>query len=60
MAARQNSKIRRAVRRRYAARKQVRQTDQGQQDMFPDTGRVCVATEVGVAKLREIRRMLNV
>ena len=58
MAARQNSKIRRKARRRYAVRKQGKESRQGQQDMFPTTGRVCVALAEGVEKLAEIRRKL--
>jgi hypothetical protein len=57
MAARINSKIRRQA-RRHAARKQVRQTTEGQQDLFPSTGKVYVGHGEGLAKLAEIRRSL--
>jgi len=60
MAARINSKIRRQARRKYAARKrQVKQSKQGQQDLFPTTGKVCVSQAVGEAKLAEIMKNLN-
>ena len=59
MAARINSKIRRQARRKYAARRQVKQSKQGQQDLFPTTGKVCVSQVVGEAKLAEIRRNLT-
>lgn len=54
MARRINSK----AERRAARRKQMNQTDQGQQDMFPTTGKMCVGYAVGLRKLAEIRRGL--
>ena len=57
MAARINSKIRRQA-RRHAARRQVNQADQGQQDLFPKIGKMCVGYAVGLKKLAEIRRSL--
>lgn len=53
-----NSKAERRAARRHAARRQVSQADQGQQDMFPATGKMCVGYAVGLKKLAEIRRSL--
>jgi hypothetical protein len=58
MARRINSKAERRAARRHAARKQVSQTTQGQQDLFPFTGKVYVGHGEGLAKLAEIRRKL--
>ena len=61
MAGRNNSKVRRQAKRqakRHAARRQVRQTDQWQQDMFPKTGKVYVGMTEGMATLAEIRRSI--
>ena len=40
------------------ARRQVAQTTQGQQDLFPDTGKVYVGHSEGLALLKEVRRKL--
>jgi len=57
MASRINRKAERRA-ARHAARKQVSQTTQGQQDLFPFTGKVYVGHGEGLAKLAEIRRKL--